>query len=127
MKKLLTILLVTVLGACLAKADSVSTAQATAISKSEALKATNSLSGALTPAIAAKAPTNNPAIFNGTNFGLLTVTNADGMTNSKVALVDGGIHLPSAIFGGSYPVAHATNYNGGAISWWDMGTAFPVS
>ena len=47
------------------------------------------------------------------------------MTNSKVALVDGGVHLPSALFGGSWALPRGTNYYGGQINWWQQNTAFP--
>ena len=46
----------------------------------------------------------------GTNLSLngsLIITNQTGMTNSKAAIVDGGLHLPSALFGGSFPVTIA--------------------
>ena len=67
----------------------------------------------------------NVALFTSTNYGQFTTTNLSGMTNSKVAIVDGGIHLPSALFGGSWPVARGTNYYGGQINWWHQADTFP--
>ena len=67
----------------------------------------------------------NVALFTSTNYGQFTTTNLSGMTNSKVALVDGGVHLPSALFGGSWALPRGTNYYGGQINWWQQNTAFP--
>ena len=67
----------------------------------------------------------NVALFTSTNYGQFTTTNLSGMTNSKVALVDGGVHLPSALFGGSWALPRGTNYYGGQINWWQQNVAFP--
>ena len=62
---------------------------------------------------------------NTTIIGQLASTNATGMTNSKAVLVDGGLHLPSSQFGGSYPVARGTNYYGGGVNWWRRTDTYP--